>query len=148
MKGKSALATWFKAAVPPELAAVAQDGLTTDRLQPGLWIPFSSVWCLMANSHRAAGTAGPGLARTPRKGTGLDGCLGAPAQETRRRPQHFRAERLRTMTSAMPSDAKPSLTPKMRFPEFRDAPGWEVKNPFNILDFDFQWINPSTKHGL
>jgi type I restriction enzyme, S subunit len=29
------------------------------------------------------------------------------------------------MTSAMPSDAKPSLTPKLRFPEFRDKPAWE-----------------------
>lgn len=26
----------------------------------------------------------------------------------------------------MPSDAKPSLTPKLRFPEFRDGPGWKA----------------------
>jgi type I restriction enzyme, S subunit len=31
------------------------------------------------------------------------------------------------MTSAMPSDAKPTLTPKLRFPEFRKGLGWETK---------------------
>lgn len=31
------------------------------------------------------------------------------------------------MTPAMPSDDKPNLTPKLRFPEFRKGPGWETK---------------------
>ncbi len=33
----------------------------------------------------------------------------------------------------MPSDAKPSLTPKLRFPEFRDGPGWEIKHLDDLL---------------
>lgn len=38
----------------------------------------------------------------------------------------------------MPSDAKPSLTPKLRFPEFRDGPGWTRTKLSSVL----------TDHGL
>jgi type I restriction enzyme, S subunit len=34
----------------------------------------------------------------------------------------------------MPSDEKPSLTPRLRFPEFRDGPGWETKELHTIAE--------------
>jgi type I restriction enzyme S subunit len=38
------------------------------------------------------------------------------------------------MTPAMPSDAKPNLTPKLRFPEFRKVKGWTEKELRLIAD--------------
>lgn len=40
------------------------------------------------------------------------------------------------MTPAMPSDAKPKLTPKLRFPEFRDAEEWMEKRLDACLDYE------------
>ena len=31
----------------------------------------------------------------------------------------------KAIATAMKDDGKPALTPKLRFPEFRDAGGWE-----------------------
>lgn len=38
------------------------------------------------------------------------------------------------MTPAMPSDTKPNLTPKLRFPEFRDGPEWSEEELRTIAD--------------
>jgi type I restriction enzyme S subunit len=39
------------------------------------------------------------------------------------------------MTPAMPSDAKPKLTPKLRFPEFRNKPAWTGKPMGEVYSF-------------
>ena len=54
---------------------------------------------------------------------------GALAQEARGWPRHLRPQRVRIMTSPqiMATDSKPTLTPKLRFPEFRDGPGWTTE---------------------
>lgn len=39
-----------------------------------------------------------------------------------------------TRPTATPSDAKPALTPKLRFPEFRNAPEWESKELHTIAE--------------
>ncbi|MBI2515409.1 MAG: restriction endonuclease subunit S [Opitutae bacterium] len=41
-----------------------------------------------------------------------------------------------TRPTATPRDAQPALTPKLRFPEFRDAPGWTPKPLEACLDYE------------
>lgn len=41
-----------------------------------------------------------------------------------------------TRPTAMPSDDKPALTPKLRFPEFRSAPDWAPKPLEACLDYE------------
>ncbi|WP_315724874.1 MULTISPECIES: restriction endonuclease subunit S [unclassified Bradyrhizobium] len=38
-------------------------------------------------------------------------------------------------TTAMTNDPKPALTPKLRFPEFRDAEGWDADQLGEVADF-------------
>ena len=38
------------------------------------------------------------------------------------------------MTKPMPNDSKPRLTPKLRFPEFRNKPGWDEKALHTLAD--------------
>lgn len=40
-----------------------------------------------------------------------------------------------TRPTATPRDAKPALTPKLRFPEFRDGPGWDEKPMDEVYSF-------------
>ena len=37
--------------------------------------------------------------------------------------------------TAVPRDAKPALTPKLRFPEFRDGPAWDEKSMGEVYSF-------------
>ena len=37
--------------------------------------------------------------------------------------------------AALKQDAKPALVPKLRFPEFRDAPGWKIDHLGQAAEF-------------
>jgi len=49
-----------------------------------------------------------------------------------------------THPTAMPKDSQPALTPKLRFPEFRNEPGWEQRRLGLVLKFQAGFPFPSS----